>query len=176
MQISLLLHADWNKSAQSALLLELSIRDRQPRQKRPACGAVIGPFLKDYSCDLLLPDLDEKEDAMFCHVDDVCLPEEGIHSFLLESSCEVWIETLCRPTLLPKFLCYARCSQTTRASTSTTHPPELASTLEFLQRCFFSINPERRTRVDKKGKSRLILNPRVLTLIQERSDFEWRGV
>ncbi|KAK7899251.1 hypothetical protein WMY93_020104 [Mugilogobius chulae] len=55
------------------------------------------------------------------------------------------------------------------------YPSELASTLEFLQRCFFSINPEKGTKVENKNsKRRLTVNPRVITLIQELSDHEWR--
>ncbi|XP_078025284.1 uncharacterized protein LOC144463762 [Epinephelus lanceolatus] len=53
------------------------------------------------------------------------------------------------------------------------YPSELASTLEFLQRCVFSINPEKGTKVEKSSTSRLHLNPRVLTLIQDLSDHEW---
>ncbi|MED6282576.1 hypothetical protein CHARACLAT_033578 [Characodon lateralis] len=53
------------------------------------------------------------------------------------------------------------------------YPSELASTLEFLQRCFFSINPEKGTKVENKNSKRgLSVNPRVLTLIQELSDHE----
>ncbi|KAK0154580.1 hypothetical protein N1851_003176 [Merluccius polli] len=40
------------------------------------------------------------------------------------------------------------------------YPSELASTLEFLQRCFFSINPEKGTKVEKTNTSRLTVNPR----------------
>ncbi|XP_076747444.1 uncharacterized protein LOC143421683 isoform X2 [Maylandia zebra] len=55
------------------------------------------------------------------------------------------------------------------------YPSELASTLEFLQRCFFSINPEKGTKVENKNsKRRLSVNPRVLTLIQDLADHEWR--
>ncbi|KAL3991768.1 octopamine receptor beta [Sarotherodon galilaeus] len=40
------------------------------------------------------------------------------------------------------------------------YPSELASTLEFLQRCFFSINPEKGTKVENKNsKHRLNVNP-----------------
>ncbi|KAK0151910.1 hypothetical protein N1851_006714 [Merluccius polli] len=56
------------------------------------------------------------------------------------------------------------------------YPSELASTLEFLQRCFFSINPEKGTKVEKTNTSRLTVNPRVLTLIQDLSDHEWCDV
>ncbi|MEQ2308641.1 hypothetical protein AMECASPLE_030321 [Ameca splendens] len=51
------------------------------------------------------------------------------------------------------------------------YPSELTSTLEFLQRCFFSINPEKGTKVENKNsKRRLSVNPRVLPLIQELSE------
>lgn len=39
-------------------------------------------------------------------------------------------------------------------------------------RCFFSINPEKGTKVVKTS-SRLQVNPRVLTLIQDLADHEW---
>ncbi|KAM9770937.1 uncharacterized protein LOC133168493 [Syngnathus typhle] len=55
------------------------------------------------------------------------------------------------------------------------YPVELRSTLEFLQRCFFSINPERGTKVEwNKKKKVLSVNPRVLTLIADLADHEWR--
>ncbi|KAK0131326.1 hypothetical protein N1851_016620 [Merluccius polli] len=55
------------------------------------------------------------------------------------------------------------------------YPVELRSTLEFLQRCFFTINPERGTKVEwKKNKKVLQVNPRVLTLIADLADYEWR--
>ncbi|KAI4799917.1 hypothetical protein KUCAC02_016455 [Chaenocephalus aceratus] len=56
------------------------------------------------------------------------------------------------------------------------YPSELASTLEFVQRCFSSINPEKGTKVEKTRTSRLHVNPRVLTLIQELLDHEWCDV
>ncbi|KAL6458904.1 hypothetical protein MHYP_G00323760 [Metynnis hypsauchen] len=55
------------------------------------------------------------------------------------------------------------------------YPVELRSTLEFLQRCFFNINPMRGTKVvTKKNKKQLTVNPRVLTLIADLVDHEWR--
>ncbi|GAA6218802.1 uncharacterized protein LOC110440176 isoform X2 [Lates japonicus] len=56
------------------------------------------------------------------------------------------------------------------------YPSQLVSTLEFLQRCFFSINPEKGTKVERTNASHLHVNPRVLTLIQELSDHEWHDV
>ncbi|KAG5277710.1 hypothetical protein AALO_G00090550 [Alosa alosa] len=44
------------------------------------------------------------------------------------------------------------------------YPVELASTLEFLQRCFYSVNPQKGTKVTKTSTTHH-MNPRVLTLI-----------
>ncbi|MEQ2264168.1 hypothetical protein XENORESO_021536 [Xenotaenia resolanae] len=56
------------------------------------------------------------------------------------------------------------------------YPSGLASKLEFLQRCFFSIDPDKGSRVEEIHKPRLCVNPHVLTLIHELSDHEWRDV
>ncbi|XP_036956914.1 uncharacterized protein LOC119021087 isoform X2 [Acanthopagrus latus] len=54
------------------------------------------------------------------------------------------------------------------------YPVELRSTLEFLQRCFFSINPEKGTKVEWKKKKKVFsVNPRVFTLISDLADHEW---
>ncbi|XP_078022964.1 uncharacterized protein LOC144462712 [Epinephelus lanceolatus] len=54
------------------------------------------------------------------------------------------------------------------------YPVELRSTLEFLQWCFFSINPEKGTKVEwNKKKKVFLVNPRVLTLISDLADHEW---
>ncbi|KAF6736296.1 hypothetical protein FQA47_017270 [Oryzias melastigma] len=139
---------------------------------------------------LLLSYFNEKEEAMFCHVDDVCLPEEvkadelnltptivvcgrscfsagkfmlSLDRNLVQANITSFISALC-----VMFASYY--------NFNIHYPLELASTLEFLQRCFFSINLERGTKVEKRAKSRLSVNPRVLTLIQELSDFEWRDM
>ncbi|KAF7706366.1 hypothetical protein HF521_019620 [Silurus meridionalis] len=52
------------------------------------------------------------------------------------------------------------------------YPTELASVLEFLQRCFFIINPKKDTKVVEKNNERLPVNPRVFTLISDLSDHE----
>ncbi|MED6234053.1 hypothetical protein ATANTOWER_021283, partial [Ataeniobius toweri] len=54
------------------------------------------------------------------------------------------------------------------------YPVGLRSTLEFLQRCFFSINPERGTKVEHSKRRKIFaVNPRVLTLIADLADHEW---
>ncbi|XP_056455482.1 uncharacterized protein LOC130389639 isoform X2 [Gadus chalcogrammus] len=138
---------------------------------------------------LLLSYFDENEESMFFHVEDTCLAEE------------VQLEQVpLTPTVI---VCGQSCYSSTRYMLSLDrnlvntnissfisalclmfgsyyifnihYPSELASTLEFLQRCFFSINPEKGTKVESKNnKRRLNLNPRVLTLIQDLSDHEWR--
>lgn len=42
--------------------------------------------------------------------------------------------------------------------------------------CFISINPERGTKVERTKATQLHVNPKVLTLIQDLSDHEWRAV
>lgn len=45
----------------------------------------------------------------------------------------------------------------------------------FSSRCFFSINPERGTKVEHSKKRKVFaVNPRVLTLIADLADHEWR--
>ncbi|XP_073763552.1 uncharacterized protein [Danio rerio] len=139
---------------------------------------------------LLLSYFNEKEDAMFCHVEDTCLAEEvemdkvnltptlvvcGQSCFsskrfmlcvdrtVVHDNIPSFISALCM--MFGSYYCF-----------NIHYPSELASTLELLQRCFFSINPEKGTKVEKTNTARLHVNPRVLTLIQELSDHEWRDV
>ncbi|XP_015799130.2 uncharacterized protein [Nothobranchius furzeri] len=139
---------------------------------------------------LLLHYFDEKEEAMFFYVEDTCLAEEVqmenvpmtptvivcgrscyyAKRFMLSVDQEVghnnvscFISAFCM--MFGSYYCL-----------NIHYPSGLACTLEFLQRCFFSINPEKGTKVEETGKSRLHVNPRVLTLIQELSDHEWRDV
>ncbi|XP_058496033.1 uncharacterized protein LOC131466654 [Solea solea] len=139
---------------------------------------------------LLLSYFDEKEDAMFCYVEDTCLAEEiqmekvhltptivvcgqscfssrrtmlSVDRNIVNDHIPSFISALC--LMFGSFYCF-----------NIHYPSELASTLEFLQRCFFSINPEKGTKVEKTNTSRLTVNPRVLTLIQDLSDHEWCDV
>ncbi|XP_059902161.1 uncharacterized protein LOC132453333 [Gadus macrocephalus] len=50
------------------------------------------------------------------------------------------------------------------------YPEEGSSTLEFIQRCFLSINPERGSKAKKK---RGLMNPHASTLLRKILDFEW---
>ncbi|KAI4804777.1 hypothetical protein KUCAC02_026393 [Chaenocephalus aceratus] len=55
------------------------------------------------------------------------------------------------------------------------YPTELGGTLEFLQRCLFKINPDKGTTVERKAsKKQQSVNPKVLSLITNIADFEWR--
>ncbi|XDV36886.1 hypothetical protein PO909_006601 [Leuciscus waleckii] len=49
------------------------------------------------------------------------------------------------------------------------YPAAGSSTLEFIQRCFLGINPER----GSKTKNRTTMNPHVSTLLRKLIDFEW---
>ncbi|XP_070403802.1 uncharacterized protein [Nothobranchius furzeri] len=137
---------------------------------------------------LLLSYFDEKEEFLFFYVDNTSLPEEvqleqmpltptivvcgqscySSRSFMLSldrtlvnTNISSFISALC--LMFGSYYCF-----------NIHYPSELASTLEFLQRCFFSINPEKGTKVENKNsKRRLNVNPPVLTLIQELSDHEW---
>ncbi|XP_056870048.1 uncharacterized protein LOC130514465 isoform X2 [Takifugu flavidus] len=122
---------------------------------------------------LLLSYFDEKEESMFFHVDDTCLAEE--------------VE-LGQVPLTPTIIVCQSCYSSTRYMLSLDrnlvntnissfisalwlmfgsyycfnihYPSELASTLEFLQRCFSLINPEKGTKVENKNsKRRLNVNP-----------------
>ncbi|CAL8351185.1 unnamed protein product [Merluccius merluccius] len=137
---------------------------------------------------LLLCYFDEKEDVMFSYVEDTCLAGEvqmdqvpltptivvcgrscysarrwmlSVDQIIVQDSIPSFISALC--LMFGSFYCF-----------NVHYPAGLASTLEFLQRCFFSINPEKGTKVEKTSTSRLHVNPRVLTLIQDLSDHEWR--
>ncbi|XP_047197689.1 uncharacterized protein LOC124852616 [Hippoglossus stenolepis] len=139
---------------------------------------------------LLLSYFDEKQDSMLCHVEDTCLAEEvqmdqvhltptivvcgrscyssrrfmlSVDRNIVHDNIPSFVSALCM--MFGSYYCF-----------NIHYPSELASTLEFLQRCFFSINPEKDTKVEKKNTSRLHVNPRVLTLIQELSDHEWRDL
>ncbi|KAK7158533.1 hypothetical protein R3I94_004993 [Phoxinus phoxinus] len=49
------------------------------------------------------------------------------------------------------------------------YPAAGSSTLEFIQRCFLGINPEK----GSKTKTRTTMNPHVSTLLRKLIDFEW---
>ncbi|KAG5263565.1 hypothetical protein AALO_G00266190 [Alosa alosa] len=137
---------------------------------------------------LLLSYFDEKEDAMFFYVEDTCLAGEvqmdqlpltptivvcgrscysakrfmlSVDRNIVQDSIPSFVSAIC--LMFGSYYCF-----------NIHYPACLASTLEFLQRCFFSINPEKGTKVEKSKTSRLHVNPRVITLIQDLSDHEWR--
>ncbi|XP_063752466.1 uncharacterized protein LOC134873015 [Eleginops maclovinus] len=137
---------------------------------------------------LLLSYFVEKENVMFCYVPDTCLAEEvqrlqvnltptivvcgrdcfsarrfmlSVDGSIVNDHIPSFISALC--LMFGSYYCF-----------NIHYPSELASTLEFLQRCFFSINPVKGTKVLRNTSSHLNVTPRVLTLIQELSDHQWR--
>ncbi|KAL1276275.1 hypothetical protein QQF64_035898 [Cirrhinus molitorella] len=108
----------------------------------------------------LLSYFDEKEESMFFHVEDTCLAEE------------VQLEQV---PLTPVIVCDLGLWDLVSGS----EVPVLIWTLTKAgtqdKEGFFSINPEKGTKVENKNsKRRLNMKPRVLTLIQELSDHKWR--
>ncbi|KAI9525229.1 hypothetical protein NQZ68_009909 [Dissostichus eleginoides] len=124
---------------------------------------------------LLLSYFDEKEDTMFCYVEDTCLAGEDDHAILQSDTCECVDRNIVQDNI-PSLVSALSMMFGSYYCFNIAYPSELASTLEFVQRCFLSINPEKGTKVEKTRTSRLQVNPRVLTLIQELSDHEWRDV
>lgn len=139
---------------------------------------------------LLLAYFDEKEDAMFIYVDQTCLGEEvqmeqvpltptiivcgqscysaarfmlSVDRMIVQDNITSFVSAI--SMMFGSYYCF-----------NIHYPVQLASTLEFLQRCFFSINPEKGTKVERTSTRRLHVNPRVFTLIQELSDHEWCDV
>lgn len=52
------------------------------------------------------------------------------------------------------------------------YPKEMALTLEFIQRVFLGINPEKGTKAEKKGEKSYHLPPRLIRILNELNDFE----
>ncbi|XP_022077878.1 uncharacterized protein LOC110971785 [Acanthochromis polyacanthus] len=138
---------------------------------------------------LLLSYFDEKEQSLFHYVEATCLAKEVDVESLPVTPCII----VCGPTcytstrfmlsvdrkvvndLIPTFISAICLMFGSYYCLNIHYPMELGSTLEFLQRCFFNINPEKGTKVEtKKNKKQLSVNPRVLTLIADLSDHEWR--
>ncbi|XP_043092090.1 uncharacterized protein LOC122342383 [Puntigrus tetrazona] len=152
---------------------------------------------------LLLSYFDEEEESMFFHVEDTCLAEEVqleqvpltpvviVCGQSCYSSTRYMLSldrTLLTQTSPPSFLHCASYlglrdlesgSEVLVLIRTLTGPglkteSQTQTKIWTRARCFFS-NPEKGTKVENKNsKRRLNVNPRVLTLIQELSDHEWR--
>ncbi|KAL6455211.1 hypothetical protein MHYP_G00363450 [Metynnis hypsauchen] len=126
---------------------------------------------------LLLSYFNEKEDVMFSYMEDTCLAGDvQMDQVQLTPTIVVWATCYSAGRFMlsedlsavqdniPSFIS-ALCMMFGNYYCFNIHyPSALPSTLEFLQRCFFSINPEKGTKVEKTTTSRLPVNPRVLTL------------
>ncbi|XP_039622795.1 uncharacterized protein LOC120537715 [Polypterus senegalus] len=99
---------------------------------------------------LLLAYFEERQEVMFHHVEESFLAEDVVDK-LPVTPCII-VSALCM--MFGSFYCF-----------NIHYLVELASTLEFLQRCFFNINPD---------KKQLPINPKVLTLIADLADHDWR--
>ncbi|XP_062389532.1 uncharacterized protein LOC134077909 [Sardina pilchardus] len=141
-------------------LLETYARIQRIRGQESGCSEDVKEMLL-----LLLTYFDEKEESLFCYVDDTCLAEEvqleqvpltpalivcgqscfsaarymlSLDRNLINSNIS-FISALC--LMFESYFCF-----------NIHFPSELASTLEFLQRCFYS-NPEKGTKVAKNSVS-----------------------
>ncbi|XP_062393553.1 uncharacterized protein LOC134081549 isoform X2 [Sardina pilchardus] len=138
---------------------------------------------------LLLSYFDEKEDLMFCYVEESCQAEElqmtqvpltptivvcGQNCF----SSSRFMLSVDRTIVNDNISCFTSALSLMFGSYfcfNIHYPAKLASTLEFVQRCFYSVNPQKGTKVAKTNTSHQ-MNPRVLTLIQDLSDQDWLHV
>ncbi|XP_059187454.1 uncharacterized protein LOC131970167 [Centropristis striata] len=139
---------------------------------------------------LLLPYFDDKEENLFHYVDQTCVAKDVPVERLPVNPCIVVCGTSCYASRhfmlsvdgkivndhIPNFVSAICLMFGAYYCLNIHYPVDLGSTLEFLQRCFFMINLERGTKVEtKKNKKWLSVNPRVLTLIADLADQDWRG-
>ncbi|XP_071330210.1 uncharacterized protein [Trachinotus anak] len=139
---------------------------------------------------LLLPYFDDKEENLFHYVDQTCVAKDVPVERLPVNPCIVVCGTSCYASRhfmlsvdgkivndhIPNFVSAIGLMFGAYYCLNIHYPVDLGSTLEFLQRCFFMINPERGTKVEtKKNKKQLSVNPRVLTLITDLANQDWRG-
>ncbi|KAG9272876.1 hypothetical protein AMEX_G11947 [Astyanax mexicanus] len=137
---------------------------------------------------MLLLHFKEEERHMFVHVEDTCVSSEVRQENLPSTPCIV----VCGDSPLTatgfmvaidQVVVMERIPTLTNAVVNMfmmyyvmniDYPAEICTTLEFLQRCIFRINPDHGTKVEKKGKrKRLAVNPRVLSLISKISEYDW---
>ncbi|KAK2885101.1 hypothetical protein Q8A73_021575 [Channa argus] len=138
---------------------------------------------------LLLCYFDEKEETLFHYAEETCLAKEVDVERLPVTPCIIVCGTSCYESKqfmltidskivndqIPNFISAICLMFGSYYCFNIHYPIGLASTLEFLQRCFFNINPKKGTKVEtKKNKKQLSANPRVFTLIADLSDHEWR--
>ncbi|XP_051261868.1 uncharacterized protein LOC127366708 isoform X2 [Dicentrarchus labrax] len=136
-------------------------RQREIQAGGGPCGAVL----------MLLSYFKEDHARMFHMVDKTCITGASPMSaaaFMVAVDQEVIIENLANFTdaLVGMFICYY--------IFNIHYPMELRTTMEFLQRCIFKINPDRGSKVERQEKKKSnAVNPKVLSLITRISEFEW---
>ncbi|RXN34461.1 Interferon-induced 44 [Labeo rohita] len=138
---------------------------------------------------LILSYFNEKEEKLFCYVEETCMGKEVQVENLPVTPCIIVRGTSCYAAKqfmlsvdqkivndhIPTFISAVCMMFASYYCFNIHYPVDLGSTLEFIQRCFFNISPEKGTKVEtKKNKKQLPVNPRVLTLIADLSDHEWR--
>ncbi|XP_034545095.1 uncharacterized protein LOC117816833 isoform X2 [Notolabrus celidotus] len=167
----------------SKRVLEAVIKLRMQRGQLKGCSEDVKDMLL-----LLLSYFDEKEETLFHYVEETCLAKEVQMESLPVTPCIIVCGSSCYASRLfmlsidhkvvndqiTDFISAICLMLGSYYCLNIHYPVKLGSTLEFLQRCFFNINPEKGTKVEKTRKKTLHVNPRVLTLIADLSDHEWR--
>lgn len=120
---------------------------------------------------LLLSYFDEKEENLFHYVEESCLADEVVVESLPVTPCIIVCGTSCYASRqfmlsvdgkvvndqIPNFVSAICLMFGSYYCFNIHYPVVLGSTLEFLQRCFFLINPEKGTKVETK-KNKLVIS------------------
>ncbi|KAI4795526.1 hypothetical protein KUCAC02_031355 [Chaenocephalus aceratus] len=134
---------------------------------------------------LIFPDVNEDQAKMFFKVDETCLPSEV--DDLPSSPCIVvcgsspltaghfMVDQTIVNGSVPNVVDALTLMFAAYYCLNISYPTELGGTLEFLHRCLFKINPDKGTKRERKAsKKQQSVNPKVLSLITNIADFEWR--
>ncbi|XP_073327066.1 uncharacterized protein [Pagrus major] len=171
------------KSADKPGKMETIFREMETSSKN-AADVNVAVFLP-----LLLKYFNEEEEQMFYKVDQTTLPSEVDCAGLPSTPCIV----VCGNSTLAAENFMLSVDQTivnghirifsdalllmfgSYYCMNISYPAAQASTLEFLQRCLFKINPDKGSKVERNAtKKQLAVSPKVLTLITKIADYEWR--
>ncbi|KAF3834364.1 hypothetical protein F7725_025568 [Dissostichus mawsoni] len=120
----------------------------------------------------------ENPDHLFCKNEDSadaelslpctpCILIRGDHLFEIAVDQEVVNDHITSPIVA---LSYAFCLLYV---CNIEYPKEMSLTLEFMQRVFFGINPDRGSKAEMKGKKQHHIPPKLSKLVTELKEFDW---
>ncbi|XP_077089991.1 uncharacterized protein LOC143741615 [Siphateles boraxobius] len=137
---------------------------------------------------LVLKYFSEREDQMFYKVDQTTLPSEVDCAELPRTPCIIVcgssplnaeyfllsVDQVIVNSHITIFIGAVRLMFASYYCLNISYPADQGATLEFLQRCLFKINPEKRSKVEKStSRKQLAVSPKVLSLINKIADYEW---